>query len=64
MIKAAFFDLDGTLVNSIGGLKTSMNLVMKQFGFDEISDEQTKKYVGNGYQKFVDCALKATADSL
>ena len=64
MIKAAFFDLDGTLVNSIGGLKTSMNLVMKQFGFDEISDEQTKKYVGNGYQKFVDCALKATADRL
>ena len=64
MIKAAFFDLDGTLVNSIGGLRASMNLVMKKFGFNEISAEQTKQYVGNGYQKFTECALKATADSL
>ncbi len=64
MIKAAFFDLDGTLVNSIGGLKASMNLVMKKFGYNEISAEQTKQYVGNGYRKFTECALKATADSL
>ncbi len=64
MIKAAFFDLDGTLVNSIGGLRTSMNLVMRKFGFNEITAEQTKQYVGNGYQKFTECALKATADSL
>ncbi len=64
MIKAAFFDLDGTLVNSIGGLQASMNIVMRKFGFDEISEEQTKQYVGNGYQKFTECALKATADRL
>ena len=64
MIKAAFFDLDGTLVNSIGGLRASMNLVMKKFGYNEISAEQTKQYVGNGYKKFTECALKATADSL
>ena len=64
MIKAAFFDLDGTLVDSIGGLRASMNLVMKKFGYNEISVEQTRQYVGNGYRKFTECALKATADSL
>ena len=41
-----------------------MNLVMKKFGYNEISAEQTKQYVGNGYKKFTECALKATADSL
>lgn len=64
MIRAAFFDLDGTLVNSIGGLMTSMNLVMKKFGFKEIDEKQTKRYVGNGYQKFVESSLKAAADAL
>lgn len=64
MVKAVFFDLDGTLVDSVGGLMTSMNLVMDKFGFDRIDAQQTKKYVGNGYQKFVDRALQATADRL
>ena len=64
MIKAAFFDLDGTLVNSIGGLQTSMNIVMRKFGYNEITEAQTRQYVGNGYQKFTECAIKATADSL
>ena len=64
MIKAAFFDLDGTLVNSIGGLRASMNLVMRKFNCDEISEEQTRQYVGNGYRKFTESSLKATADRL
>ena len=64
MIKAAFFDLDGTLVNSIGGLRASMNLTMKKFGYNEISEKQTKQYVGDGYHKFMERTLKATADSL
>lgn len=64
MIKAAFFDLDGTLVNSIGGLMASMNLVMDKFGYDKINEKQTKQYVGNGYQKFVERSLKATSDRL
>ena len=64
MIKAVFFDLDGTLVDSVGGLMASMNLVMDSFGFDRIDAEQTKQYVGNGYRKFVDSSLQATADRL
>ncbi len=64
MIKAAFFDLDGTLVDSIGGLRASMNLVMRKFNCNEISEEQTRQYVGNGYRRFTEEALKATADSL
>lgn len=64
MIKAAFFDLDGTLVDSVGGLMTSMNLVMEKLGFPKITPAQTKKYVGNGYQVFVEKSLKAASDKL
>ncbi|MDO4961551.1 MAG: HAD family hydrolase [Eubacteriales bacterium] len=64
MIKAAFFDLDGTLVNSIGGLRASMNIVMNKLGFHEISENQTKRYIGDGYARFVERSLQASADKL
>lgn len=43
---------------------TSMNIVMRKFGYREIDEKQTKRYVGSGYQKFVECSLKAAADAL
>lgn len=64
MIKAVFFDLDGTLVDSIGGLMGTMNIVMRKMGYHEITAAQTKKYVGNGYQVFVKKSLQAQADRL
>ena len=64
MIKAAFFDLDGTLVDSVGGLMASMNIVMRKLGFPEITPKQTKQYVGNGYQVFVEKSLKAASEKL
>ena len=64
MIKAVFFDLDGTLVDSAAGLMNSMNIVMRKFGFDEISPEQTKQFIGNGYRVFTEKALQAAADRL
>lgn len=63
-VRAILFDLDGTLINTLYSLQDTMNQVMKKFGCDEISLEQTRKYVGDGYQKFVERALQATSDRL
>ncbi len=59
---AILLDLDGTLVNTLYSLQDTMNKTMEILGLDPISMEQTKKYVGNGGQKFVERALAATAD--
>lgn len=61
---AVMLDLDGTLVNTLSSLRDTMNKTMEHFGFDKISEEQTKKYVGNGYRNFVEKSMQATANRL
>ncbi len=60
--KAVLFDLDGTLINTIYSLQDTMNKVMDRFGYDLITEEETKQFVGTGYHKFVEKALAKTAD--
>lgn len=47
-IKAAVFDLDGTLLNTLEDLADSCNQAMKSFGFKEHSIEEVRMFVGNG----------------
>lgn len=63
-VSAVLFDLDGTLVNTLHSLRDTMNKTMEHFGLDPITEEQTKKYVGNGYQVFVEKSMQASADRL
>ena len=51
------FDLDGTLVNSLGDLQSSVNTVMRAHGFPTATEEEMKQMVGNGLRKLVDRAL-------
>lgn len=48
MIKAAIFDLDGTLSDTINTLAYYGNLALNTYGFPEIPTEVYKKLVGNG----------------
>lgn len=57
MIKAVIFDLDGTLLNTLDGLKDSTNFALRQFGYEEKSIEQIRSYVGNGVEKLIMRAL-------
>ena len=59
---AILLDLDGTLVNTLYSLQDTMNKTMEKFGFDPITMEQTKKYVGVGSYKFVERSVEATAN--
>lgn len=61
-IKAVFFDLDGTLVNTLASLKKNMDLTMERFDLEGVSLEETCLFVGSGYKIFVEKALAKNAD--
>lgn len=61
---AILLDLDGTLVNTLYSLQDTMNKTLERFGFDPITLDQTKKYVGVGSYRFVERSVEATANRL
>lgn len=57
MINTIIFDLDGTLLNTLEGLKDSTNFALKKFNSPEITLEQTRSFVGNGVRKLIERAI-------
>ncbi|MBE6541223.1 MAG: HAD family hydrolase [Ruminococcaceae bacterium] len=55
--KAAIFDLDGTLLNTLDDLKDAMNHTMQVFSFPQHTTKEIREFVGNGVRYF---AAKAT----
>lgn len=58
--KAVIFDLDGTLLDTIGDLARSMNIVLEQFGFPGHDVEAYKTYVGDGLEMLVRRSMPET----
>ena len=56
-MKAVLFDLDGTLINSLGDLADACNYVLKQNGYDPHPEEQYNYFVGNGMDKLIRAIL-------
>lgn len=56
-IKAIFFDLDGTLVNSLDDLTQAMNYALSRVNVPTISTRDCCKMIGNGMKKFASRAL-------
>ncbi len=54
---AILFDLDGTLMNTLGDLQASTNHVLRQFGYPERSLEQVRQFVGNGARRLIQQAI-------
>jgi phosphoglycolate phosphatase len=55
--KGIFFDLDGTLINSIDDIADSVNTVLMKYGYPTHGREKYFKFVGNGMKKLVKRAL-------
>ncbi len=55
--QAILFDLDGTLVDSSRDITTSINLTLKQLGYDPITLNQSNSFVGDGIRMLVKRAL-------
>ncbi|SHH60562.1 HAD family hydrolase [Clostridium grantii] len=63
MIKHIIFDLDGTLINSIGGLAYSMNKVLEKYNLPQHTQTTYKSYIGNGMKKLVERSLPHNYDT-
>ncbi len=59
MLKAVFFDLDGTLLDTVPDIMACVNASLAAFGYPEITYAQTCSYVGDGAKKLIERALPA-----
>ena len=59
--KAVIFDLDGTLLDTIGDLAVSMNFALKTFGFAERELSHHAWAIGNGLRKYIERCLPESA---
>ncbi|RDI59371.1 phosphoglycolate phosphatase [Microvirga subterranea] len=59
-LKAAIFDLDGTLVDSARDLQDAANALLAEEGLRAVSLDETKSMIGDGVAKLVERAIVAT----
>lgn len=59
MINCCIFDLDGTLLNTIPSITHYINETFQKWGFSEISEEDTRRFIGNGASKLIERALRS-----
>ena len=53
----AVFDLDGTLLNTLGDLADSVNAVLERYGYPVRTEEEVRRFVGNGVPLLIERAL-------
>lgn len=56
-INTVIFDLDGTLLDTLGGLYESVNFSLRQLNYPEKTFEQVKNSVGDGVAKLIERVL-------
>lgn len=61
--KAIIFDLDGTLLNTLGDLNASTNYAFNKYGYNQVTIEETKEFIGNGIKKLIERSLKIKVDN-
>jgi phosphoglycolate phosphatase len=60
-VRAAAFDLDGTLIDTMGDLAAAVNLMLGMLGAKELPEPRVRALVGNGVDQLV---LRALTESL
>jgi phosphoglycolate phosphatase len=60
-VRAAAFDLDGTLIDTMGDLAAAVNLMLGMLGAQELPEPRVRALVGNGVDQLV---LRALTESL
>ncbi len=60
-LRAAAFDLDGTLIDTMADLAAALNLTLTMLGAPEIPEGRVRALVGNGVEQLV---LRALGESL
>lgn len=60
--KAALFDMDGTILDTLEDMNDAVNTSLENFGFETITLAQTRSYVGNGIGRLIRLALPNNVD--
>lgn len=58
------FDLDGTLLNTLGDMQDSVNYALSKFGFPGRNLDEIRSFVGNGVAKLVERSVPAGTDEV
>ncbi len=61
-MKAAIFDLDGTLLNTINTIEHYCNNALKKYGFNPVPVDKYKLMVGNGARLLIERAMSYTRE--
>ena len=56
---AVLFDLDGTLLDTLGDLHLGVNVALENHGYPQRTLEEIRAFVGNGARELMRCALPA-----
>lgn len=59
MVTAVIYDLDGTLVDSLGDLADSVNAMLASLGLPERDEREVRSFVGEGAERLVRRSLGA-----
>ena len=62
MFRLVIFDLDGTLLNTIGDLAAAGNHTLVEMGFPQHEEDKYRHFVGNGIPKLIERMLPAGHD--
>lgn len=54
---AVLFDLDGTLLDTLGDLHLGVNYILEKHGYSRRTLEEIRSFVGNGARELMRCAL-------
>lgn len=63
MIRAILFDLDGTVLNTLGTITAAGNDALIRLGYPSLSEEIYLSYVGNGKKELIKRMLNADAEN-
>ena len=61
--KAILYDMDGTVLNTVGDLCDSMNYALSLCSLPPISEAQTMQYLGNGAKRYAELACPQGTDA-
>ncbi len=61
-VKAAVFDMDGTILDTLADLHVCTNFALRKNGFPERTLDEIRCFVGNGLRRLAERAVPADAD--
>lgn len=62
--KAVVWDMDGTLLDTLGDIRDSLNETLEAWGLSLVTEEQTLSYIGHGAKYLCQCASHLEGEAL